>query len=141
MMIWKEEITGAISNICSYAGAAFERGALHPHDRERLFGYTIAFAVCLKRTLRNETDIDELKSVLSKEDLKQLKEQEDLTAHCLYVLHGYIVEAMKSDDIGLPGPFFTFLMSNVTLLAAAESKCKRIQEYRIAYGECNIIVL
>lgn len=133
--LWTNTIKGTLGNFCIYCGLSFERGLFHRQDRERIFGLAAAFAVTLKRSLRKEKNYEDLKSMLSEQDLNDLKDADDPPEYCLYQLNGYIVEAMKMEDLSLPGPFYTMMMNFLQVLAECQSEAFRIQKYKVAYGK------
>lgn len=97
-------ITGTITSTAKYIVQAFAEDCFHKGDRERILGFLVAFAVTLKRELRDEKDLRELKSVLSDEDLARLQNSSGMSSYCLYVLSGYLLEA-KQRETQLPQTF------------------------------------
>lgn len=90
-------IEGTISSFAKYAVQAFQPGCFHRHDRERILGFLAAFPVALKRELRNERDLRELRNVLSAEDLTRLQNAPSMPSYCLYVLSAYCLEAKRTE--------------------------------------------
>jgi ion channel-forming bestrophin family protein len=114
---------------------AYPPGLFHMRDRERIFGLVAAYAVSLKRTLRDERDLRELKSMLSPHDMAGVQAAPDMPAHCLYILNAYIHEGMRKMELShLSGQFHTMMLLMVKNLASFEGRCRRIKTYRIAYG-------
>lgn len=97
-------IHGTITSTANYVVQAFSRDCFHIGDRERILGYLVAFAVTLKRELRDERDLRELKCVLTDEDLSRLQNAPVMSSYCLYVLSGYCLEA-KQTETQLPQTF------------------------------------
>jgi hypothetical protein len=123
--IWNDEISGTIAAFCTYASMAFNRGLFHERDRERILGLAAAFAVCLKRELRGEKDLRELKSMLSSKDLAEIQATSDMPGHCLYILNTYLVSSCFK-DLKLPEPFYTMLMGHLQAMAGQQGKvCRR----------------
>lgn len=92
--IWNDDIAGVTSAFATYVTMAFRRGFWHSGDRERILGLTAAISVCIKRELRGETNIEELKSMLCEADLAEIQQAPDMPGHCIYLLTAYLVEAM-----------------------------------------------
>lgn len=132
--IWNDDIAGTISAFCTYFTYSFRRGLFHENDRERVLGLTAAFAVALKRDLRNETDLRELEPFLPKADIKDIQRSPDMPGHCLYLLNGYVISAMHNKEVNLPGPYFNMLLGHLQTLAGLQGMCMRIKTYKVAYG-------
>lgn len=109
--VWTN-IGGTITSFAKYVCQAFDSGMFHRGDRERILGFLVAFPVVLKRELRNERDLRELKGVLTQDDLAKLQNAASMPSYCLYVLSGYCLEA-KTRESELPQ---TFLVVRLMLL-------------------------
>lgn len=70
----------------------------HEGDRERMLGWLVAFPATLKRELRGERDLRELKNVLAPEDLVDLQNAPNMASRTLYVLTAYILKAREMED-------------------------------------------
>lgn len=101
--VWTS-LGGTISSFAKYVLQAFPEGMFHRGDRERILGFLVAFPVALKRELRGERDLRELKNVLTEEDLAKLQNAESMSSFCLYVLSGYVLNA-KAEEAKLPQTF------------------------------------
>lgn len=108
--VWTN-IGGTITSFSKYVCQAFDGGMFHRGDRERMLGFLVAFPVTLKRELRNERDLRELKGVLTQEDLARLQNAPSMPSYCLYVLSAYCLDA-KTKESELPQTFLVvcFLM-------------------------------
>jgi len=97
------KIEGNVITLSKYILQAFEPDLFHKGDRQRILGWLVAFPVVLKRQLRDERDLRELKHVLAPEDLAQLQNAPNMPYRCLYVLSAYIMKAQsfKKHPIGL----------------------------------------
>lgn len=109
-------IGGTITSFAKYVCQAFEAGMFHRGDRERLLGFLAAFPVALKRELRNERDLRELKGVLTREDLAKLQNAPSMPSYCLYVLSGYCLTAKRSEK-ELPQTFLVVRMEDAQIQA------------------------
>lgn len=100
--IWNT-IDGTVTCIAKYIVMAFPAGVFHPGDRERILGFLVAFPVALKRELRLETDLRELKSVLPAEDLARIQSAPSMSTYTLHVLSSYLLTAKaKAAEKKLP---------------------------------------
>ncbi len=95
--IWTS-IGGTANSFAKYIVQAFPPGMFHPGDRERILGHLVAFPVALKRELRDEQDLRELKNVLAPEDLAELQSASSMSSHALYVLSAYMIKAQKKEN-------------------------------------------
>ena len=73
-----------------------------PPRHRRILGFIIAFAVTKKRHLRDERGLQELESVLSIQDLRNIQEAEHMPLYCIDVLTNYIQEAYAAGKISDP---------------------------------------
>lgn len=112
---------GTITSFAKYVCQAFEGGMFHRGDRERMLGFLVAFPVALKRELRNERDLRELKGVLTQEDLAKLQNAPSMSSYCLYVLSGYCLSAQTKES-QLPQ---TFLVVCFLMLLTSFGVCSR----------------
>lgn len=111
--IWTS-IGGTVTSFAKYIIQAFPPGIFHRGDRERMLGFLIAFPVTLKRQLRCERDLRELKTVLTSEDLAELQNAPSMPSHCLYILSAYCLSAQEQES-RLPQ---TFLVVRFALILA-----------------------
>lgn len=74
----------------------FPHDFFHEGDRERMLGWLVAFPVVLKRELRDERDLRELKHVLAPEDLVMLRNAPNMGYRCLYIISAYIMMAQAT---------------------------------------------
>lgn len=91
------DISGTITDFAKYVVLGFPEGILHRGDRERILSFLVAFPIVLKRELRNERDLRELKTVLAESDLARLQNADSMSAYCLYVLSGYMLKARRRE--------------------------------------------
>lgn len=101
--VWTS-IAGTITSFTKYVLQAFPEGTFHRGDRERILAFLVAFPVSLKRELRGERDLRELKSVLSGPDLAKLQNADSMPSYCLYILSAYCLHA-KAQESRLPQTF------------------------------------
>ena len=94
--VWTN-IGGTITSFTQYIVQAFPAGMFHNGDRERILAFLVAFPVALKRQLRREKDLRELKDVLTRSDLAELQNAPNMPAHCLYMLSAYCMHATKRE--------------------------------------------
>jgi hypothetical protein len=134
LALWNDSITGTIAGLSTYISMTFRRGLFHENDRERMLGLLAAFAVCLKRDLRGEQDLRELKTMLGPQDLAEIQASPDMPGHCLHILHAYLVTALHKSELQLPSPFIPMLMQMVLSLAGHQAQCMRIRKYKMAYS-------
>lgn len=59
---------------------SFPSGGLYDGDRESLLGFIAAFAFALKGQLRDDRNLDELRDVLSQEDISQVQSEASMPA-------------------------------------------------------------
>lgn len=97
-------IGGTTTSFAKYVVQAFPKGMFHRGDRERILGFLVAFAISLKRELRGERDLSELKGVLAEEDLSRLQSADSMSSYCLYILSGYML-SVKTKEKHLPQTF------------------------------------
>lgn len=116
-------IAGTITSFTKYVVQAFPDGRFHRGDRERILGYLVAFPVTLKRQLRGEKDLRELKDVLSVEDLAELQNTPDMPSHCLYILSGYCLHA-KAAESELPQTFIVVCYISFLKPWTMSAKCQ-----------------
>lgn len=132
--LWNDEIAGTIHSFCVLCSMAFPRGTFHKNDRKRIFSLAAAYAVTLKRDLRGERDLRELKSMCSPRDLAGIQAAPDMPGHCLYILHAYVMAASRKEELCQSGPFYTMLHGLILKLTSFQGSCMRIKNYKIAYG-------
>jgi len=134
LKIWNV-IEGNVSTLAKYILQAFPPGTFHVGDRERMLGWLVAFPVALKRELRDERDLCELKNVMAPEDLAELQNAPtgNMASHSLYVLSAYIMKAHAHDKKFSPA----FLMGMVRWLKElddAAGQCARIRRAPCAFS-------
>lgn len=132
--LWNDDIAGVVAAFVTYVGLSFPRGTFHPNDRERIFGLAAAFAVTLKRQLRDETQLSELESMLSESDLAAIQKAPDMPGYCCYLLNAYLVEGCKKEQLHVPPMWHTMMMNLVQQMLSAQGKCLRIKKFKTAYG-------
>lgn len=132
MKIWTN-VAGTITSTAKYFVQAFKPDFCHKGDRERLLGWLVAFPVALKRELRGERDLRELKSVLAPEDLAELQNAPNMPSHALYVLSAYIIEARKYER-AFPQTFLVHLIRWIADLASAADMCMQIKRTPCAFS-------
>ncbi|KAI0562293.1 hypothetical protein FGB62_62g233 [Gracilaria domingensis] len=101
-----------LTSFAKYVVQAFPSGTFHRGDQERMLGFLVAFPVALKRQLRGEKDLRELKGVLSSEDLAELQNAPSMPSHCLYVLSAYLLAAQRRER-RLPQAFLVVSFSGL----------------------------
>lgn len=132
--LWNDDISGEIAGFCTYLTMAFRRGLFHENDRQRMLGLIAGYAVSLKRELRDEKDLRELKTMLCEKDLAQIQASADMPGHCLHLIHTYLVAACHKKELKLPAPFLPMLMQMTLNLAGYQGQCMRIKVYKMAYS-------
>lgn len=134
LKIWNT-IEGNISTLAKYILQAFPPGTFHAGDRERMLGWLVAFPVALKRELRDERDLCELKNVLAQEDLAELQNAPTGTmpSHALYVLSAYIMKAHNHEK-KFSAAFLMGLVNWVKTLDEAADQCVRIRRAPCAFS-------
>lgn len=133
MRLWVD-IQNNLRIFFMHTAQAFERGLFHEKDRERICGLCAAFAVCLKRELREETDLRELKTMLGPSDLAGLQLSQEMSKRCLFLLNSYLVTAAQNKELKLPGPWYAMMMGMLNSLSDMAVNCRRIQQFKFAYG-------
>lgn len=132
MKIWTS-ISGTTGSFAKYVVQAFPPGMFHPGDRVRILGFLVAFPVALKRELREERDLRELKSVLSPEDLAELQRAPSMSSHALYVLSAYMLKAQKKES-RFPQTFLVHLINWIADLASSADICMQIKRMPCAFS-------
>lgn len=132
LKIWTN-IAGTIGSTAKYFMQAFRPGEFHSGDRERMLGWLVAFPVALKRELREERDLSELKAVLAPEDLAELQNAPSMSAHTLFILSAYIIKA-KDKENKLPQTFLVHLINWIATLAGCADKCMQIKTMPCAFS-------
>ncbi|CAN8066368.1 unnamed protein product [Agarophyton chilense] len=126
-------IAGTVTSFTKYVVQAFPPGTFHRGDQERILGFLVAFAVALKRQLRGERDLRELKGVLIPEDLAELQNAPSMPSHCLYIISAYLLSAQRRED-RLPQAFIVHLIRWVADLAGAADTCMQIKTMPAPYS-------
>lgn len=132
LKIWTK-IAGTIGSTSKYFLQAFPPGLFHQGDRERMLGWLVAFPVALKRELRNEKDLRELKHVLAPEDLAELQNAPNMASHTLYVLSAYIMKA-RTMERRFPQTFLVHLITWIADLAESADICTQIRRTPCAFS-------
>lgn len=130
--VWTN-IGGTITSFAQYVVQAFPEGMLHRGDRERILSFLVAFPVALKRELRRERDLSELKNVLTKKDLAHLQSASSMSGHCLFVLSGYMLKARERES-HFPQTFIVHLIRWIADLAGAADVCLQINTMPAPYS-------
>lgn len=132
MKVWTS-ISGTTSSFAKYVVQAFPPGMFHPGDRVRILGFLVAFPVALKRELRDERDLRELKSVIAPEDLAELQRAPSMSSHALYVLSAYMLKAQKKES-RFPQTFLVHLINWIADLASSADICLQIKRMPCAFS-------
>lgn len=135
--VWTN-IGGTITSFAKYVCQAFPENMFHPGDRERMLGFLVAFPVTLKRELRGELDLQELKGVLSQGDLAQIQNASSMPSHCLYMLSRYCLHA-QSNESKLPQTFLVHLIRWIADLAGAADVCTQIKTMPAPYSYISYV--
>lgn len=133
LKVWTK-IAGTVGSISKYFILAFPPGVFHQGDRERMLGWLVAFPVALKRELREQRDLSELKTILAPEDLSELQHAPEMANHTLYVLSAYIMKARHMER-RFPQTFLVHLINWVADLESCADLCMQIK--RMPCGKCN----
>ena len=97
-----------------------------PAKHRRILGFIVAYAVVLKRHLRDEKGLQELESVLSIQDLRNIQEAEHMPIYCIDVLTNYIQKACAAGKIS---DHVLYMMdANLTQFLEALGGCERIKK-------------
>ncbi len=132
LKIWTQ-ISGTIGSTSKYFLQAFPPGLFHEGDRERMLGWLVAFPVALKRELREQRDLSELKPILAPEDLSELQNAPNMPSHALYVLSAYIMKA-RNMERRFPQTFLVHLINWIADLATAADMCMQIKRMPCAFS-------
>lgn len=134
-------IGGTITSFSKYIMQTFPaEGMIHKGDRERILSFLVAFPVALKRQLRNERDLRELKSILTSKDLAGLQHADSMPSFCLAVLSGYLLEAKKLED-KFPQTFIVHLIKWIADLAGAADVCDQIKTMPAPYSYITYVII
>lgn len=95
--VWTN-ISGTSTSFAKYVVQAFPNGMIHKGDTQRILSFLVAFSISLKRELRCERDLRELKNVLTASDMARLQNAESMSSYCLYVLSGYMLKAREKES-------------------------------------------
>lgn len=106
---------------------------IHKGDRERILSFLVAFPVALKRELRCERDLSELKNVLTSRDLAELQGSDSMSSYCLYVLSGYMLRA-RDRESQFPQTFIMQLIRWIADLAGSADCCMQIKTMPAPYS-------
>jgi hypothetical protein len=120
--IWGVELKMHVIQFLTQVGTAFRPGLFHTNDRERIFAITAAFVETLKRDLRDERDLGEVRYMLSKADAENILSADDMPDYCLFLLNAYVLKAASKPDseVPVPGPWYPMIMGLLQNL----SRCK-----------------
>lgn len=132
MRIWTS-IAGTCTSTAKYFLQAFPPGMFHAGDRERMLGWLVAYPVALKRELRDERDLRELRNVLATEDLAELQNAPNMASHTLFVLSAYILRA-RTGERRFPQTFLVHLIRWIADLASAADMCIQIKRMPCAFS-------
>lgn len=124
LRLWTK-ISGTIRITAVNVMQSFPSGMLHEGDRERLLGFLAAFPFALKGQLREDRNLDELRDVLSQEDISRLQNEASMPAYCVYVITGYFLAAKKFEP-QLPEAY-------ITVSICFTSFCRIIKSHRHAH--------
>lgn len=130
--VWTN-ISGTITSFAKYVMQAFPEGMIHEGDRERILSFLVSFPVALKRELRNERDLSELKTILMARDLATLQSAESMSGHCLYILSGYMLKAREKES-HFPQTFIVYLIRWIADLAGSADICMQIKTMPAPYS-------
>lgn len=95
--VWTN-MAGTITSFAKYIVQAFPNGMIHKGDTQRILSFLVAFPIALKRELRGERDLRELKCVLTPSDMAHVQNAESMSSYCLYVLSGYMLKARERES-------------------------------------------
>lgn len=77
---------------------AYRRGKWHDGDYDRLVAHLAAFPICVKMHLCGERDEDQLKPLLSDDDIKEIFAIKLPFMRCLYVILAYFSDPVSVSD-------------------------------------------
>jgi putative membrane protein len=97
-----------------------------PAAHRRMLGFIVAFAVAKKRHLRDEKGMQELESVLSIQDVRNIQEAEHMPLYCIDVLTNYIQEAYAAGKIS--DHVLQMMDANLTTYQDTLGGCERIKK-------------
>jgi hypothetical protein len=94
---------------------------------DNMVRWTVAFAVCTKRHLRFERDLDELEGKLKDEEIKRIQEAKHMPLYCLERLSQYCRQALESPQSPIVSDItFTAMDANLTQFEDELGACERI---------------
>jgi len=96
-----------------------------PEKMRRICGFIVAFAVTKKRHLRDERCLQELESILSIQDIRNVQEAEHMPFYCLDVISNFIMEADIAKKSAIQ--FLSRMDVNITELGLAVGRCEKIK--------------
>ena len=89
--------------------------------------WTVAFAVCTKRHLRFERDLDELDGKLPEEEIQRIQEAKHMPLYCLERLTIYTRQALESPRNKIMSDIiFQTMDANLTQFEDELGACERI---------------
>eukprot|EP01043_Picozoa_sp_COSAG02_P010712 COSAG02_NODE_382_length_23409_cov_45.812999_6_plen_356_part_00 len=94
---------------------------------DNMVRWTVAFAVCTKRHLRFERDLDELEGKLEEKEIEQIQEAKHMPLYCLERLSQYCRQALESPQSPIVSDItFTAMDANLTQFEDELGACERI---------------
>ena len=96
-----------------------------PARHRRILGFIVAVAVAKKRHLRDERGLQELDTVLSIQDVRNIQEAEHMPLYCIDVLRNYIREAYASGKIS--DRVLEMMDANLTAIGDTFGGCEGIK--------------
>jgi predicted membrane chloride channel (bestrophin family) len=76
-----------------------ERARVRSARHRRILGFIVGVAVAKKKHLRDERALQELETILSIHDVRNIQEDKHMPLYCIDVLRNYIREAYASGKI------------------------------------------
>jgi hypothetical protein len=100
--------------------------------------WTVAFAVCTKRHLRFERDLDELEGKLAQEEIRRIQEAKHMPLYCLERLTTYTRQALESPHNKIMTDInFAAMDANLTQFEDELGACERILKTPFPYAHYN----
>jgi Bestrophin, RFP-TM, chloride channel len=120
--IWNEELKQNALQFLTQVGLAFRRELFHENDRERIFALVAAFVETLKRTLRGERELGEVRYMLSKKDADDILAAADMPDYCISLLNAYVLQAAAKPaaQVPVPGPWYPMVIGIIQSLARSK---------------------
>lgn len=136
LYIWKVVMQPTVENLATSVCILYREGSWHRGDKERIMSHLMAFMYAAKLHLRGERNVEELKDILSGQDLDELKDARNFPDHCLNVVQAYLNSAESGHRVfrAQKDPVFATKLSSdlaIVELTKAVEECEVMKRFPI----------